>query len=147
MDDQNHLVHKIGNGLNTSLWFDNWHAICPLSDFISKRKKNIPVSLKIVRLLMWLIMGSGNGLVSLLRSLTVSLLCPHVLIDDKEDNIMWRSKCSRHIDFSVSKVWDDIRDSSHLVSWANLVWLWYGRPYMEDLKLGIKWVFGRGMMI
>ncbi|GJX97472.1 putative reverse transcriptase domain-containing protein [Tanacetum coccineum] len=110
-------------------------------------KKNIPVSLKIVRLLMWLIMGSGNGLVSLLRSLTVSLLCPHVLIDDKEDNIMWRSKCSRHIDFSVSKVWDDIRDSSHLVSWANLVWLWYGRPYMEDLKLGIKWVFGRGMMI
>nr|GEZ72021.1 hypothetical protein [Tanacetum cinerariifolium] len=35
---RSHIVHRIGNGLYTSLWFDNWHAICPLSDFISKRK-------------------------------------------------------------------------------------------------------------
>nr|GEZ64061.1 hypothetical protein [Tanacetum cinerariifolium] len=35
---RSHIVHRIGNGLDTSLWFDNWHDICPLSDFISKRK-------------------------------------------------------------------------------------------------------------
>ncbi|GKB39606.1 hypothetical protein Tco_0884548 [Tanacetum coccineum] len=35
---QKHIIHRIGNGMDTSLWFDNWHAICPLSEFISKRK-------------------------------------------------------------------------------------------------------------
>ncbi|GJZ34149.1 putative reverse transcriptase domain-containing protein [Tanacetum coccineum] len=35
---RSHIVHRIGNGLDTSLWFDNWHAICTLSEFISKRK-------------------------------------------------------------------------------------------------------------
>ncbi|GKA11704.1 putative reverse transcriptase domain, reverse transcriptase zinc-binding domain protein [Tanacetum coccineum] len=35
---RSHIVHRIGNGLDTSLWFNNWHAICPLSEFILKRK-------------------------------------------------------------------------------------------------------------
>ncbi|GJX56156.1 hypothetical protein Tco_0286053 [Tanacetum coccineum] len=26
---RSHIVHRIGNGLDTSLWFDNCHAICP----------------------------------------------------------------------------------------------------------------------
>ncbi|GKE05481.1 hypothetical protein Tco_1397499 [Tanacetum coccineum] len=34
---KDHIVYKIGDGCNTLLWFDNWHAICPLSSFISRR--------------------------------------------------------------------------------------------------------------
>ena len=33
-----HFVHKIGNGKDTSLWFDNWHPLSPLNGFISNRK-------------------------------------------------------------------------------------------------------------
>nr|GEY84353.1 hypothetical protein [Tanacetum cinerariifolium] len=34
---RDHIVHIIGDGCNTSLWFDNWQAICLLSNFISRR--------------------------------------------------------------------------------------------------------------
>nr|GEY31717.1 hypothetical protein [Tanacetum cinerariifolium] len=33
-----HIIHRIGNGANTSLWFDNWHPICPLSNLITRRQ-------------------------------------------------------------------------------------------------------------
>nr|GEV44857.1 reverse transcriptase domain-containing protein [Tanacetum cinerariifolium] len=35
---RDHIVSEIGDGKGTSLWFDNWHPICTLSSFITKRK-------------------------------------------------------------------------------------------------------------
>ncbi|GJW47602.1 putative reverse transcriptase domain-containing protein [Tanacetum coccineum] len=32
-----HIVHRIGDGTQTSVWFDNWLSLDPLSHFISKR--------------------------------------------------------------------------------------------------------------
>nr|GEX66682.1 hypothetical protein [Tanacetum cinerariifolium] len=42
--------------------------------------------------------------------------------DRKCDKVVWKSGNGRHLDFSVSKVWEDIRMGGALVSWSNLVW-------------------------
>ncbi|GKA67681.1 hypothetical protein Tco_0767598 [Tanacetum coccineum] len=35
---RDHIIHRVGDGTKTSLWFDNWHPICPFSNFISNWK-------------------------------------------------------------------------------------------------------------
>ncbi|GJZ70725.1 hypothetical protein Tco_0634576, partial [Tanacetum coccineum] len=48
---RSHVVIRIGNGKNTSVWFDNWSFIGPLCQFISKRdifKVGLSLSCKIV---------------------------------------------------------------------------------------------------
>nr|GEW54661.1 hypothetical protein [Tanacetum cinerariifolium] len=81
---RDHIVHIIGDGCNTSLWFDNWHVICPLSNFISRRD----------------ILYSGLSL------------------DCKVANVIKNG--GRIKDFSVSKVWNDIRSRNVLVPWSRL---------------------------
>ncbi|GKA68670.1 putative RNA-directed DNA polymerase [Tanacetum coccineum] len=120
---RSHIVHRIGNGLNSSLWFDNWHAICPLSDFISKRKifkSGLPLDCKVAYVIedgMWkwpdVLSVEFDGL---------KVIDPPCLIEDKLDKVFWRSKTGRFLDFSVGVVWNDLRVCSDVVPWAKLVW-------------------------
>ncbi|GJV81463.1 RNA-directed DNA polymerase, eukaryota, reverse transcriptase zinc-binding domain protein [Tanacetum coccineum] len=120
---RSHIFHKIGDGMNSSLWFDNWHAICPLSDFVSKRKifaSGLPLSCKVADVI-------NNGAWVWPEVLTnsfdaLSIIPPPLLVQGKPDVVKWRSKNGRLYDFSVSAVWDDIRKSNPLVPWAKLVW-------------------------
>nr|GEV06483.1 putative reverse transcriptase domain-containing protein [Tanacetum cinerariifolium] len=94
---RSHIVHRIGNGLDTSLWFDNWHAICPLSDFILKRK----------------IHCSG---------LSLDCKVANVIVNGKKDKVFWRTGSGRLTDFSVNTTWNDLRECFDFVPWAKLVW-------------------------
>ncbi|GKF28998.1 putative RNA-directed DNA polymerase, partial [Tanacetum coccineum] len=112
------IIHKIGDGRNTSLWFDIWHPICPLSDFISKRM--IAMKCKVADVI-------KNGewdwpleLSSVFDALLI--ISPPCIIDGKKDKVVWKSNKGRHYDFSVSRVWEDIRKGGSLVPWSNLVW-------------------------
>ncbi|GJX87405.1 hypothetical protein Tco_0339419 [Tanacetum coccineum] len=118
---QKHVIHRIGNGMDMSLWFDNWHAIFPLSEFISKRKiyySGLSLDCKVANVIedgIWkwpgVLSKEFNGL---------NAFDPPILVDGKNDKVMWRTRTGRLKDFSVSVVWDDIRDHSVFVPWAKL---------------------------
>ncbi|GJZ21446.1 RNA-directed DNA polymerase, eukaryota, reverse transcriptase zinc-binding domain protein [Tanacetum coccineum] len=107
---RNHIVSKIGDGKGTSLWFDNWHPICPLNNFISKRKihySGLSLKTKVADVIdrgkwKWpkVLCDEFNG-----------LLCidPPVIFEDKIDKIMWRTNSGGHKNFNVSAVWYDLR--------------------------------------
>nr|GEV95019.1 hypothetical protein [Tanacetum cinerariifolium] len=113
---RDHIVSKIRDGKGTSLWFDNWHLICFLSNFISKRKIHyfgLSLKTKVVD-----VIDRGKW-----KWPKVScdefdgLLCinPFVLFEYRIDKIMWRTNSGRHKNFNVSPVWYALREDNHMV--------------------------------
>ncbi|GJX28323.1 putative RNA-directed DNA polymerase [Tanacetum coccineum] len=120
---RDHIVHKIGDGLSTSLWFDNWSVICPLNKFISRREilsSGLSLNCNVAEIIkdgMWdwpaILTDKYDGLL---------VIPPPCLISGKADKVVWRNNMGRHNDFSVSEVWNDIRSKNELVPWSKLVW-------------------------
>nr|GEU71745.1 hypothetical protein [Tanacetum cinerariifolium] len=149
---RSHIVHRIGNGLDTSLWFDNWHAICPLSEFISKRKiyySGLSLDCKVANVI-------DNGVWKWPRDLSMEFdglnaIEPPCLTEGKKDKVFWKTGTGRLSDFSVNTIWNDLRVCSDTVPWVKIVWysqciprhafmVWlaiHGRLRTQDLM--VKW--------
>ncbi|GJT92641.1 hypothetical protein Tco_1081486 [Tanacetum coccineum] len=118
-----HIFHKIGDGRNTSLWFDKWHPICPLSDFISKRRiatSGLSLYCKVADII-------SNGMWCWPDELTnrfdaLPVIPPPCIVVGKQDKVCWKSDNGKLLDFSAFNVWDDIREKNNLVPWSKLVW-------------------------
>ncbi|GKB04431.1 RNA-directed DNA polymerase, eukaryota, reverse transcriptase zinc-binding domain protein [Tanacetum coccineum] len=118
-----HIVHKIGNGVDTSLWFDNWHAICPLSNFISKRKiyySGLSLDCKVANVIV-------DGMWKWPYSLTMefdglNMIEPPCLSEVKKDKVLWRTLSRRLKDLSVNTVWHDLRVCSQKTQDLMGVW-------------------------
>nr|GEX43738.1 hypothetical protein [Tanacetum cinerariifolium] len=149
---RSHIVHGIGNGLDTSLLFDNWHAICPLSEFISKRKiyySGLSLDCKVANVI-------DNGVWKWPRGLSMEFdglnaIEPPCLTEGKKDKVLWKTGLGRLSNFSVNNVWNDLRVCSDTVPWVKIVWcsqcipmhafmVWlaiHGRLRTQDLM--VKW--------
>ncbi|GJV15420.1 reverse transcriptase zinc-binding domain-containing protein [Tanacetum coccineum] len=108
---------KIGNGRNTSLWFDTWADFEPLAAQISPRD----------------IVRSGLSLQSKVQDVIhhglwvwpQELLVKYPFLnnyntpirDDARDTLVWRNIHGNVKKFSVSQVWDDIRHRESKVNW------------------------------
>lgn len=105
-----HIVHKVGNGKNISVWFDNWHPSSPFSKFISYRDiyaKNMSLELKVADVMNLGVWKWPVGWEDKFPELIVHP--PPVLISDCDDKILWKTNKGKTFQLCVGKVWQDIR--------------------------------------
>lgn len=117
------IVYRLGNGKNSSAWYDNWHPAGPLGKIISYRdiyeadlEKNARVS-DIVVNGEWVVPDEWRTKFNVVFDVP-----PPVLIQNRNDRVMWRNGRLKTVSFSVKTVWDDISVKNDEVKWANLVW-------------------------
>ncbi|GJV15630.1 putative RNA-directed DNA polymerase [Tanacetum coccineum] len=113
--------HKIGTGLHTSLWFDTWCDIGPLSNYISNRdihRAGLNFNSKVSDIVQ-------NGVVVWPRFLSdkyaVLSTCT-AAISNVRDSILWRLSDGSTTAFSVSQVWNSIRPRDDKVTWYDMIW-------------------------
>ncbi|GJS46821.1 hypothetical protein Tco_0596942 [Tanacetum coccineum] len=101
---------KVGNGSRTSLWFDTWCDLVPLSNMISNRDihragLNMHSTVKdIIVNGTWVWPQFLNEKYTFLSTIHVPLL-----VDESVDQYEWRNSGGHAKKFSVSIVWDSIR--------------------------------------
>ena len=86
---RDHIVHRIGDGMSTSLWFDNWHPICPLSDFINKRRifrAGLSLEARVADVIQNGVWNWPNYLTELFDGLSV--IPPPLLYEGKKDKVL-----------------------------------------------------------
>ncbi|GJR38164.1 hypothetical protein Tco_1213848 [Tanacetum coccineum] len=113
---------RIGNGMETSIWFDSWTDLDPLANRITPRD----------------IARAGLSLQSKVKDVIVhgdwvwpqDLLIKYPflndynvpIIDDTSDKLVWCNSQGNIKKFSVSQVWTDIRFCDAKVNWYSMVW-------------------------
>ena len=124
-----HFWHVIGNGQNTSIWFDNWNTHCPLINHVSYRaiaSAGFRIHAKVSDVIsdgewMWPI-AWFNRFLNLFQ-----LIVPNIN-EDQVDKIFWKSHDGILKDFSTLEVWHTIRQRGNEKEWSHLVWSSYGIP-------------------
>ncbi|XP_071692649.1 uncharacterized protein [Rutidosis leptorrhynchoides] len=117
------IVKKISDGKQTSAWYDNWHPKGPLCNFISYRdlyeadyNKNEVVA-DIVVNYEWNVPELWK-----LKFKDLFDLPTPLLIADRKDRCLWKSKSGKTSNFSVKQDWKDISDDWDDAKWSKLVW-------------------------
>nr|GFA58358.1 hypothetical protein [Tanacetum cinerariifolium] len=118
-----HFVHRIGDGSQTSVWFDNWLSLGPLSLFISKRdiyEAGLSLDCKVCDIVErgdWKWPEKWRN-----KFPVLFLLPPPIIFHDRKDRVLWKSNNGKIGDFSVSNVWADLVEEKPMVAWHKLVW-------------------------
>ncbi|KAJ0879197.1 putative reverse transcriptase zinc-binding domain-containing protein [Helianthus annuus] len=100
---RNNIWVNIRDGVNTSVWFDKWEAMCPLADVCINGEWVWPEA--------WFTRFPG----------LIDLQVPELNAND-HDRLVWCTNGGRKTEFSTSTTWDDLRHSHNEVQWASIVW-------------------------
>ena len=118
-----HFWHQIGNGKKTMVWFDLWCQQCPIIDHLSIRSiiregfnllENVA---DVVHSGTWSWPIKWNTRFPILNHVT-----PPLLLDNKEDEVMWKTREGKFEKFAVRLVWDTIRPRRQEVPWVRVVY-------------------------
>ncbi|XP_022040986.1 uncharacterized protein LOC110943551 [Helianthus annuus] len=113
---------KLGNGRDTSVWYDNWSGISPLSSFLSSRtitREGFSLQATVADL-------SSNGSwlwpAAWRDTYRVLIQLDQVQRDaNNQDCLLWKDG-DEVSDYSSSGVWNSIRISDPEVNWHSIVW-------------------------
>ncbi|KAI3786546.1 hypothetical protein L1987_40301 [Smallanthus sonchifolius] len=113
----------IGNGEKTSLWFDRWCDLCPLSSYVSPRQMNqeglsiFSTISEVVHDSSWDWPEAWRDDIPVLYQLRPLRLNPY-----KSDEIKWRNEDGSLESFSTRLAWNALRSRGQETSWHNLIW-------------------------
>ncbi|XP_021996129.1 uncharacterized protein LOC110893325 [Helianthus annuus] len=119
---RNHLWSELGNGENTSAWYDYWSDIGPLGDFISPRSitdADFRLDDSVANVYStgsWAWPLAWRDIFPVLIQLDQVQLTPM-----KQDRLLWRDG-SDIMEFSSSCVWHSFRHTAPEVNWCRIVW-------------------------
>ncbi|GJR13403.1 putative RNA-directed DNA polymerase [Tanacetum coccineum] len=116
---RDHIVTRIGNGCNTSAWFDNWCFLGPLCQFISKRdifKAGLSLNCTVAELMVHGEWNWPSGFADKFPFL--SFLPPPLLFHDRQDKVFWKSNSGKVGPFSVKSVWLSLTPNRPTVPWS-----------------------------
>ncbi|MFS7909488.1 putative RNA-directed DNA polymerase [Helianthus anomalus] len=137
---RHHIIHQVGNGRNTSAWFDNWHPIGPLCNFVSHRNMCEGGMSRFSTVADIVEDGSWKWPQDWQHRFPELFSSPPVtLVSGIEDKVLWKTNDGKLIPFTVSDVWMDIREVGAAVPWFKLVWFSQNIPrHAFILWLAIK---------
>ncbi|GJV38765.1 hypothetical protein Tco_1417205 [Tanacetum coccineum] len=113
---------KLGNGMNTSLWFDTWSVLEPIASFVSPRdiaRAGLSLRSNVMDIIQ---QGTWVWPRDLLIKHPVLSNYNLPIIDDAVDSLEWYDRNGNAKKFLVSQVWDDIRCRDNHVEWYSMVW-------------------------
>lgn len=121
-DFRRFIIHRLGDGRDTSLWFDNWCNLGPLSNIFSSREMaNLELSrdLKVADLMVNDSWAWPEGMV---------IKCPALanfkpqLTPSIRDKVVWHAINGIDFGFKSDVVWECIRPVKPKVCWGSLIW-------------------------
>ncbi|GJT56748.1 putative reverse transcriptase domain-containing protein [Tanacetum coccineum] len=119
---------EVGNGLNTSLWYDRWCSLGPLIRLLSPRdiyREGYSLNSCVADLVMngvwnwpqaWLAKAPDIG----------SITAPNLM--DRQDCLQWCDANGTKSRFLVKCAWEALRPRGVEVSWYNIVWFAHSIP-------------------
>ncbi|GJW64883.1 RNA-directed DNA polymerase, eukaryota, reverse transcriptase zinc-binding domain protein [Tanacetum coccineum] len=116
------IVHIIGDGSDTSLWFDNWSSLGPLCDFVTYRDiydARLRPTCTVQELIKdgcWNWPEGWNEKFPQVSNIGV----PNN--KSESDKVVWRTNEGRITDFNVSQAYYDMSTQWNSVSWRKIVW-------------------------
>ncbi|GKC81393.1 putative reverse transcriptase domain-containing protein [Tanacetum coccineum] len=119
----------IGNGMNTSLWYDMWSTHCPLSRFLTPRdiaREGYSIQTRVANLL---VNGAWNWPLSwLAKAPNLGLIPAPNIVLARQDCMKWRATNGTMTDFSVKCAWEVLRPREIEVPWLHTVWFSHAIP-------------------
>ncbi|GJT54657.1 RNA-directed DNA polymerase, eukaryota, reverse transcriptase zinc-binding domain protein [Tanacetum coccineum] len=122
-ESSKHVWHKLGDGMKTLMWYDNWCEIGPLFRIISNRSiystrlTSDVIVAEMIKNGDWKWPSDWKNIYPIIKQVKVPKL-----ESEKVDWIVWRNKDGKDCKFSIKEVYKDMRVQSSKSTWAKLVW-------------------------
>ncbi|MFS8029283.1 putative reverse transcriptase zinc-binding domain-containing protein [Helianthus anomalus] len=120
---RSHIIHKIGNGQETSAWFDNWHTMGPLSNLLTHRNMSENPFTRFAKVSDLIHGDQWRWPQDWQHRFPALFQSPCIPLNPQaRDKIFWKTNEGELIDFNVRSVWSDIQETGQEVPCVDLVW-------------------------